>query len=74
MEPWPNYCARNAGVFGMTESMALKYLQQPLRITGANTRCMATTAATRLRPSEETNIDLIKRSSGMRKPLTRVLP
>jgi len=55
---------------GMTKSMAMEYMQQPVPITAAAPGCMATNIATKLRPSEEAYINLIKRFSGMLEPVT----
>lgn len=60
------YCASKAGMIGMTKSMAMEYMQKPIRITAVAPGGMATNIATDLRPPEGANIDLIKRFSGMR--------
>jgi len=60
------YCASKAGMIGMTKSMAMEYMQTPIRISAVAPGGMATNIATDLRPPEGANIDLIKRFSGMR--------
>ena len=60
------YCATKAGLNGMTKSMAMEYMNKPIRINAVAPGGMMTNIAANLRMPEGFDRALINRFSGMR--------
>jgi NAD(P)-dependent dehydrogenase (short-subunit alcohol dehydrogenase family) len=60
------YCATKAGLNGMTKSMAMEYMNKPIRINAVAPGGMMTNIAVNLRMPEGFDRALINRFSGMR--------
>ncbi len=60
------YCASKAGLVNLTKSMAMEYVQKPIRINAVAPGGMMTNISTGMTFPEGVNFELIKRFSGMR--------
>jgi NAD(P)-dependent dehydrogenase (short-subunit alcohol dehydrogenase family) len=60
------YCATKAGLNGMTKSMAMEYMNKPIRINAIAPGGMRTNIGANLRMPAGVDLSLIKRFAGMR--------